>query len=48
MQRRELFIGFRFKRKNTGSNAKVVGFSDYAKIFDNLKRKNSTFLTPLN
>jgi hypothetical protein len=31
-----------------GSSQKVVGFGCYAKTFVNLKRKNSTFLTPLN
>lgn len=30
------------------ANQKVVGFDYYAKILVSLKRKNSTFLTPLN
>jgi hypothetical protein len=36
------------KLGKAGSSQKVVGFLFYAKIFVNLKRKCSPFLTPLN
>ena len=42
------FVSYAFAKAWNGSSPKLVGFQDYAKIFDNLKRKNSTFLTPLN